>query len=436
MSTAGSVYAADSARGAPSSSVGRKTSMATSADSLSARVMSEISVIGSLTLNSVVEFPDEECMVVRLSHDKALWAVGLSSGKIQFFTTESCTLVYSLDPPERKENETVTGLVFVPPDPSSQKTERQHLILACYATGQVRLWHYTGVANPLLWTLQVEALPQEGESHPQQQSEKSRQRGGKAKESENQQLLCLACSPDSQRFVVGGVGGEIRVYEFRRHNLINVCQSSYSVNRVDGHRNRVCALLYHPLGRQMPADYGHVFLSGGWDNTVQIWDDRRGHSLWVYFGPHVCGTDALDIDPLQNHILTSSWERHRALLQVWKFQDEAARGRVDLDEPGVQEDMLKGRPLGELQQDPLTAPSMGYVAQWLGDQYMLFAGSNANLLKIVDRGTLNMVASVSDLPKGVYSVAPLLPDSSDSRKPAKLSVCSGNRLYTFRFERK
>uniref|UniRef100_A0A1I8GCK5 WD_REPEATS_REGION domain-containing protein n=1 Tax=Macrostomum lignano TaxID=282301 RepID=A0A1I8GCK5_9PLAT len=209
--------------------------------------------------------------------------------------------------------------------------------------------------------------------------------------SKNNQILCLACSADGQRFLTGGADGGIRVYDTRRRGLSNLCQAgSLTAGRVDGHRGRVCALTYHPQGRRRPAEFGHLFVSGGWDNTVQIWDDRRQRSLWVYFGPHVCGSDAIDVDPAQGHILTGSWERHKSMLQVWKFNEDAAHGRLDLDDKSVQEDMLRGRPLGELQQDPTGTPSMGYVAQWLGTQYMVFAGSNANALKIVDRSTLNV----------------------------------------------
>uniref|UniRef100_A0A1I8HJR1 WD_REPEATS_REGION domain-containing protein n=1 Tax=Macrostomum lignano TaxID=282301 RepID=A0A1I8HJR1_9PLAT len=201
----------------------------------------------------------------------------------------------------------------------------------------------------------------------------------------------LACSADGQRFLTAGPTAGFGVYDTRRRGLSNLCQAgSLTAGRVDGHRGRVCALTYHPQGRRRPAEFGHLFVSGGWDNTVQIWDDRRQRSLWVYFGPHVCGSDAIDVDPAQGHILTGSWERHKSMLQVWKFNEDAAHGRLDLDDKSVQEDMLRGRPLGELQQDPTGTPSMGYVAQWLGTQYMVFAGSNANALKIVDRSTLNV----------------------------------------------
>ena len=49
----------------------------------------------------------------------------------------------------------------------------------------------------------------------------------------------------------------------------------------------------------------HILISGGWDDTIQIWDTRIGLSVRGIFGPHLAG-DAVDIND-QNEILTGSW---------------------------------------------------------------------------------------------------------------------------------
>jgi COMPASS component SWD3 len=54
-----------------------------------------------------------------------------------------------------------------------------------------------------------------------------------------------------------------------------------------GHSNRVFSIKFNP-------DDENILLSGGWDNTVQIWDIRAGASVRSIFGPHICG-DAMDI---------------------------------------------------------------------------------------------------------------------------------------------
>ena len=41
---------------------------------------------------------------------------------------------------------------------------------------------------------------------------------------------------------------------------------------MDGHRSRILAIKYHPVEQE-------IFLSGGWDDTVQMWDRRVSHSI-------------------------------------------------------------------------------------------------------------------------------------------------------------
>ena len=45
------------------------------------------------------------------------------------------------------------------------------------------------------------------------------------------------------------------------------------------HTLRITAIKYHPLGK-VDQKYGHIFISASWDNTIQIWDDRKPGSLW------------------------------------------------------------------------------------------------------------------------------------------------------------
>ena len=42
---------------------------------------------------------------------------------------------------------------------------------------------------------------------------------------------------------------------------------SGNFDRVDGHHNRVFAGVYHPTDP-------NIFITGGWDNSVQFWDSR------------------------------------------------------------------------------------------------------------------------------------------------------------------
>ena len=54
-----------------------------------------------------------------------------------------------------------------------------------------------------------------------------------------------------------------------------------------GHSNRVFSVKF-------VKEDENLVVSGGWDNTVQIWDTRIEHSVRSFYGPHVCG-DSIDV---------------------------------------------------------------------------------------------------------------------------------------------
>jgi len=59
----------------------------------------------------------------------------------------------------------------------------------------------------------------------------------------------------------------------------------------------------------------NMIITGGWDDTLQIWDIRERESVRTIFGPHLCG-DAIDYR--DNVILTGSW-RSEKQLQTWSI---------------------------------------------------------------------------------------------------------------------
>ena len=74
-------------------------------------------------------------------------------------------------------------------------------------------------------------------------------------------------------------------------------------NVTAGHSNRVFSLKFCP-------DDENLLVSGGWDNTVQVWDIRVGHSVRSIFGPHVAG-DSVDVTG--QTVLTGSWRPEKCL---------------------------------------------------------------------------------------------------------------------------
>ncbi|XP_069042649.1 uncharacterized protein [Lepisosteus oculatus] len=142
---------------------------------------------------------------------------------------------------------------------------------------------------------------------------------------------------------------------------------------MDGHCFRVFAVTFHPEREE-------EFISGGWDNTVQFWDSRQRSSVRMISGPHVCG-DSLQIDPVSGQVLTGSWRKEKAL-EVWDYSS--------------------GRKAADVPDDPV-GQSKIYSCHWLGQERVVAGGSQANLLRVIDRRTLSTVSRLAGLPSAVFS---------------------------------
>jgi WD40 repeat protein len=126
-------------------------------------------------------------------------------------------------------------------------------------------------------------------------------------EEKDNQIYALDYSADGDFFATAGRDCKIRVYEEGTKTMAGVLSSGLT-QKTTGHSNRVYSLKFKK-------DEFNVLVSGGWDNTVLIWDTRAGHSVRSIYGPHICG-DGLDI--FGNTILTASWRPSEAL-QMWDF---------------------------------------------------------------------------------------------------------------------
>nr|KAF7413182.1 hypothetical protein H0235_013033 [Vespula pensylvanica] len=111
--------------------------------------------------------------------------------------------------------------------------------------------------------------------------------------------------------VSGGKDAAVRIYDSETAKLIMTYQKTESdllhdkVTRY--HRMRIFAARFHHV-------YSDLIITGGWDDTVRIWDIRDGGgSIRTIKGPHICG-DAIDFRG--TYILTGSWVV-RESLQIW-----------------------------------------------------------------------------------------------------------------------
>ncbi|KAL5111806.1 Nucleoporin GLE2 [Taenia crassiceps] len=216
------------------------------------------------------------------------------------------------------------------------------------------------------------------------------------------ELLCVALSMDATRFVTGGSDTIIKVYDLTTR-----------LRLLDLKSGRVSALAYHPRGKN-DVLYSHIFVSGSWDQTIQIWDDRKVASLWHYYGPQVVGSDGIDIDAMQNLIVASSWVRSSVMLKMWKFADFSITGSSLAAKRKILQNYSK--PVNEVALEGFESTTQGYVAQMGGEgRYIFYAGYGMNVLKVIDRESMNIVAGLTDLPNAVYSLDSCL-DPRDKRR--------------------
>ncbi|XP_061189530.1 WD repeat-containing protein 5-like [Saccostrea echinata] len=324
---------------------------------------------GNLKLIGTIDC-STDVMCCRFSPDGQHLAVGLIDGSVKIYSPSTYQCLYSLqDTDTQKKHLPVTQIRFRLYS-SDEKPEYSHILIASYASGLVKFWHYT--SGKCLHTI-----------------------------NEVRQTLNIAVNPDGTRFLTTGDSPQIHVYDEDTKKRINTLEPSDSRDKMDGHHFRVFAAQYHP-------NFPHVFISGGWDNTVHFWDDRQRQSIRLISGPHICG-EALDIDPIHNHILTGSW-RKIDVLQIWDF--------------------ASAEKIKDVPPEPMN-DSLLYCCQWLGKENIICGGSDMNMARVIDRGTLNTTGHLCELPQGVYCI-----DNDGHGNSPLVAIGSSNNIYLVRSEKK
>eukprot|EP01083_Nonionella_stella_P081945 226037_1 len=126
-------------------------------------------------------------------------------------------------------------------------------------------------------------------------------------EEEDNQIYAMDYRSDGESFVTAGRDYKIRVYDEETKELTQSMSQGIS-KLTPGHSNRIFAAKFKP-------DDPNTLITGGWDNTVYIWDLRTGHAIRNIFGPHIAG-DALDI--FDDMVLTASWRPEKPV-EIWDF---------------------------------------------------------------------------------------------------------------------
>lgn len=299
---------------------------------MSYKLIQTISQENNASVFAIQYSPDNECILL-----------GCSDGHLRVYDATNGRHMYTWNTAGKKEIKLpVTSLKFRP-----FTQTRKNIALVAGSGGIVQHWHIT--SGRFLHTITEE----------------------------NNQVYAVDYRDDGNFFATAGKDAAVRVYDDSTKNLV-VTMKGGTGNLTNGHANRVFTLKF-------VKNDPNLLVSGGWDNTVQIWDKRKGTAIRRIFGPHICG-DSLDIDS-NNTILTGSW-RSDHQLQLWDF--------------------TTGKLMEEfkLPSDSITKQKCSiYTACFNHDSsFIACGGSGSNEVRVVNRADGQIVGELTGLEKAIYSV--------------------------------
>jgi len=274
----------------------------------------------------------DEIFCCEMSPSGKLIAAGTNKGITRIFDVEKGVNLYALVDVEIRQN-------YLPAVCCSWLDETKLLI--GYASGALKLWNIQN--QECLSTIQ-----------------------------EQRTVLQTVQTPTGDAFITAGDNHLLYIYSIHTLQRIMTCEASSTNDIMDGHKSSVYALKHHPN------DIWN-FISAGWDDTVQFWDRRESRSSRKIFGPHICG-QSIDIDPIENTVLTASWRRQDGL-QLWDYRETK---------------LLK------TYQESSNDYCLYYGAQFLGSSHFMAAGSNQNVFKVKEKRISSELARVKDLDRGVF----------------------------------
>lgn len=98
-----------------------------------------------------------------------------------------------------------------------------------------------------------------------------------------------------------------------------------------GHSNRIFCCKFN---KENP----NMVVSGGWDNTVQIYDLRYRAPISSIYGPHICG-DCIEIRNDGVTMMTGSY-RMEDVIEIWDLRMNKRTRSIPWEGTGAQEDMI------------------------------------------------------------------------------------------------
>lgn len=222
-------------------------------------------------------------------------------------------------------------------------------------------------------------------------------------------LYCIDFNLDGSVLATAGRDAHVRLYDEATKSLLMVMKER---GELPGHSNRIFSLKFNPLEANM-------LISGGWDNTLQVYDIRNKGPVAAIFGPHICGGDALDFRSDGVTVLAGSYRNDDALqlydLRMMKCSrtyewDGLDGGQVIMDKekefiasmPSSWQEKEMDDDEEHMQKFKPKTPPMLYCAMFNRKQDLIFAGgAGRNQMRVFDYDSGNLVCIISDMPRSI-----------------------------------
>lgn len=139
------------------------------------------------------------------------------------------------------------------------------------------------------------------------------------------QLYTIDYNSEGNLLATAGKDKYVRIYDEHTKSIVLKMKES---GLHCGHSNRIFCVKW---------DYSNpnIVASGGWDNTIQIYDIRRKGPVASFYGPHICG-DAIDFKNDGHTLLTGSY-RQEEVLELWDLRKNKKFREIEWDGPKVSE---------------------------------------------------------------------------------------------------
>jgi len=302
--------------------------------------------------------PNSEIFCVRFSPDDQYVAASYADGSIRVYNAATGRQEFFLNKPDAEKGGALpTTQVRWRPMNAQSKTKNVLISVNAESDGCVQHWHIKSGKC-------LHSITEKGN-----------------------QLFCIDYVQDGSTFGTAGRDRVLRIYDEATKRLVQSLSGGDQV-KTAGHSNRVFSLKFHP-------ESPNVIVSGGWDNTAQIWDLRKGHSVRSIYGCYICG-DSVDVSMDGKTLLTGSWRVDESV-QLWDF------GTAKCIET-LQWKQSAGPSPGQV----IDGNCMVFSAQFSKDpssSLIVAGGSQENEAKVFDRTKGNkVVGAVMALNKPVFSV--------------------------------